>query len=107
MMTSREFIIVDVFAEQKYSGNQLNSRMFAEYHGIREDPATGSANSCLAGYLVKHRYFKSPSIDVCVEQGYEINRSSRLYLKAEEKTAGQIQVQVGGKVKLIAQGQFV
>ena len=37
--------------------NHLNVRFFAHYYGVPEDPATGSANGCLAGYLVKHRYF--------------------------------------------------
>ena len=75
--------------------------------GVPEDPATGSANSCLAAYLVKHRYFNTSTIDVHVEQGYEIDRPSRLYLKAKERSSGDILVKVGGKVQLIAKGQFV
>jgi len=38
--------------------NDLNVRVFAEYYGVTEDPATGSANGCLAGYLVNHNYLK-------------------------------------------------
>ena len=41
-----------VFAPETYStDNQLNVRVFTDYLGIPEDPATGSANGCLAGYL--------------------------------------------------------
>ena len=80
--------------------------MFAECVGVPEDPATGSANCCLAAYLVKHRYFESSKIDVRVEQGYEIGRPSLLYLKAEEIN-GKIDVAVGGKVVMIAKGQLV
>ena len=52
--------------------------MFAPGLGVSEDPATGSANGCLAGYLVEHRYFGTDYIDVQVEQGYEIGRPSLL-----------------------------
>jgi trans-2,3-dihydro-3-hydroxyanthranilate isomerase len=95
-----------VFCPQTYSKqNALNVRMFAPLYGIPEDPATGSANGCLAGYLVKYRYFGKARIDIRVEQGYEIGRPSILYLKAHE-AAGKIQVYVGGKVVLVAKGEF-
>ena len=70
---------------------------------IPEDPATGSANGCLAGYLVEHRYFGSDSIDVRVEQGYEIGRPSLLFLKAGRGSEG-IEVNVGGNVVMVASG---
>jgi trans-2,3-dihydro-3-hydroxyanthranilate isomerase len=93
-----------VFCPQTYSRkNNLNVRMFAPLYGIPEDPATGSANGCLAGYLVKHRYFKRDAIDIRVEQGYEINRPSLLYLKAHD-TGGRIHIRVGGKVVMVGQG---
>ena len=70
-----------------------------------KDPATGSANGCLAGYLVKHRYFAKAEIDVKVEQGYEIQRPSLLFLRASEK-GNAIEVNVGGKVFLVARGEL-
>jgi trans-2,3-dihydro-3-hydroxyanthranilate isomerase len=85
---------------------RLSARMFAEFLGVQEDPATGSANGCLAAYLVKHRYFGESRIEVQVEQGYEIQRPSLLYLKAEEQDGG-IDVFVGGKVVNVAQGVLV
>jgi trans-2,3-dihydro-3-hydroxyanthranilate isomerase len=102
--TSRE---VFVFCPEAYhKDNNINARMFAECVGVPEDPATGSANCCLAAYLVKHRYFESGKIDVRVEQGYEIGRPSLLYLQAEE-IDGKIDVAVGGKVVMIAKCQLV
>jgi trans-2,3-dihydro-3-hydroxyanthranilate isomerase len=86
--------------------NDLSVRVFVDYYGIPEDPATGSANGCLAGYLTKHRYFGQNRINVRVEQGYEIGRPSLLYLKAEEKTEA-IDVFVGGKAIMVAKGKFV
>jgi trans-2,3-dihydro-3-hydroxyanthranilate isomerase len=97
---------VFVFCRETYhKDNDVNARMFAECVGVSEDPATGSANCCLAAYLVKHRYFQSNKIDVRVEQGYEMGRPSLLYLKAEEKDAG-IDVAVGGKVVMVAKGEL-
>jgi trans-2,3-dihydro-3-hydroxyanthranilate isomerase len=89
------------------SQNQVNARMFDDFHGIAEDPATGSANGCLAAYLVKNRYYGSPVIDIKVEQGYEIGRPSLLFLKAEEEEGGTIVVSVGGRVIMVAGGELV
>ncbi len=86
--------------------NDISVRVFVEYYGIPEDPATGSGNGCLAGYLVKHRYFGRDSISLRSEQGYEIGRPSLLFLKAERKE-GNIGISVGGKSIVVAQGEFV
>lgn len=93
--------------ETNYPENHLSARMFADYLGVPEDPATGSANGCLAGYLVKYRYFGEDSIDVRVEQGYEIDRPSLLLLKAHQQANGEISVFVGGSVQMVAKGEFV
>lgn len=96
-----------VFCPETYKQeNDLNVRFFADYHGVPEDPATGSANGCLAAYLVKHRYFGKNRINIRVEQGYEIRRPSLLLLKAQEKKDG-IDVYVGGKVVMVAKGNFI
>ena len=92
--------------ETYHKDNHLCVRVFVDCFGIPEDPATGSGNGCLAGYLVKHRYWGEPHIDLRVEQGYEIQRPSLLFLKAEEKQ-GNIAISVGGKVVKIARGEFV
>ena len=96
-----------VFAPETYDPqNQLNVRMFADYYGVAEDPATGSANGCLAGYLVKHRYFGTEHIDLRVEQGHEIKRPSLLLLRARDHD-GQIEVSVGGTVVPVARGELL
>ncbi|MNY12463.1 Trans-2,3-dihydro-3-hydroxyanthranilate isomerase [compost metagenome] len=95
-----------VFSPETYnSENALNVRDFAEYYGIPEDPATGSSNGCLAAYLVKYRYFDNHKINIRVEQGYEIERPSLLFLEASDDN-GIINVHVGGKVVKIAQGEW-
>ena len=96
-----------VFSPETYrDANDLNVRVFVDYYNIPEDPATGSGNGCLAGYLVKHHYFGDDTIDIRVEQGYEINRPSLLLLRAENQ-AGEIMIYVGGRVVPVARGEFV
>ncbi len=96
-----------IFCPETYSQeNDLNVRVLADYYGVPEDPATGSANGCLAGYLVKNRYFDKDQINIRVEQGYEIGRPSLLLLKAEGNE-GRIDVFVGGKVIMIAKGELI
>lgn len=95
-----------IFAPQGYEeGQTLSVRMFAHYVGVPEDPATGSANGCLAGYLVKNKYFNSSSINIKVGQGYEIGRPSELSLMANELKE-RIEIKVGGKVIPIAEGYW-
>jgi len=91
--------------EARNKGNHLSVRVFTEVPGF-EDPATGSGNGCLAAYLVNHQYFVKNSINIRVEQGYEIGRPSLLLLKAEE-IEGKISVSVGGKAFIIASGEFI
>ena len=92
--------------EPHEKGNDLAARMVAEGDGVPEDPATGSAAGCLAGYLVEHRYLGTDSVEVRVEQGYEIQRPSLLHLQAERGEDG-IGVSVGGKVQMVARGELV
>ena len=96
-----------VFCPETIDPNrQLHVRVFTECFGIPEDPATGSANGCLAAYLAKHQYFGSPSIDITVEQGIEMGRSSLLYLRANY-TPTHCPVSIGGRVINIAKGEFI
>ena len=94
-----------VFSPEAYEKEQdLSVRVFVDYLGIPEDPATGSGNGCLAGYLVKNRYFDKSEINIVTGQGYEINRPSHIYLKAGG--TGSININVGGKVIKIAEGEW-
>lgn len=95
-----------VFSPETYSKeNDLNVRVLGLPEVMPEDPATGSGNGCLAAYLVKQRYFGSDSIDKRVEQGYEIGRRSLLLIRAAEAPGG-IEVDVGGRVRFVASGEF-
>jgi trans-2,3-dihydro-3-hydroxyanthranilate isomerase len=84
----------------------LSARMFANDLGVPEDPATGSAAGCLAAYLLEHGYLGTDSVDVRVEQGYELDRPSLLYLQAT-RDGDQTTVHVGGKVQMVAKGELL
>lgn len=92
------------FAPEGYESEQnISSRVFVEYLGIPEDPATGSGQGCLAGYLIKNNYFNSDSINIKIGQGYKINRPSVLLVKAHANKENII-IEVGGKVFPMANG---
>ena len=94
-----------IFARNKADNQTLRTRVFVNYLGIPEDPATGSASGCLAGYLLKHNYLGNKDVDIKIGQGYEINRPSEISLRAffAERS---IRIQVGGAVELNAQGTW-
>jgi trans-2,3-dihydro-3-hydroxyanthranilate isomerase len=105
-VAERQAKAILVFCPGAYSPqNNLNVRVFVPCYGVEEDPATGSGNGCLAGYLVQYRYFGSSEINIRVEQGYEIGRPSLIYLQASAKNES-IAVHVGGRVIPIARGEF-
>ncbi len=84
-----------------------HARMFAPASGIIEDPATGSAIGPLGAYLEYHDVLPSHSIgDVIeVEQGYEMNRPSKLKVQLIKKKQ-KINVFVSGRVRATADGNF-
>jgi trans-2,3-dihydro-3-hydroxyanthranilate isomerase len=87
--------------------NQLNARMFCFEQGkVAEDPATGSAGSCLLAYLLKNRMFGAEPVRVRVEQGYEVGRPSLLELDGTVTDAGAYSLQVGGQVQYVARGEW-
>lgn len=99
--SSNEFL---VFTTESYnSTDTLAVRVFVPEYGINEDPATGSANGCLAAYLVKHKFLGEGAIELSTAQGYEIDRPSRLLIKA--KIVEELyDLRVGGNVLYVAKG---
>jgi trans-2,3-dihydro-3-hydroxyanthranilate isomerase len=96
-----------VFCPESHDGkNHISVRFFADFYGITEDPATGSANGCLAGYLAKYRCLGTDSVSVRAEQGYEIGRPSLLYLEGSAQT-DPIAVSVGGRAVMVARGEWL
>jgi trans-2,3-dihydro-3-hydroxyanthranilate isomerase len=95
-----------VFAtETANQENDLNVRLFMPIPGYLEDPATGSANGNLAGYLLEHNFFNSNEINYRVEQGAFIGRPSLLKINAK-KSDDHYLIQVGGRVIVISEGKW-
>ena len=92
-------------AETLHDENDIHVRVLDDIYGAPEDPATGSANGCIAGYLVKYGLMNSDNIAIRSEQGYQIGRPSLLHLEARQ-TKDDIIIRVGGRVELVAQGQL-
>lgn len=96
-----------VFCAGGYNDEQqVQVRMFAGELGVSEDPATGSANGCLSAYLSRYQYFGGPDVDIRSGQGYEIERPSQLYLRSRRK-GDLFNIEVGGRVNLVASGQWL
>ena len=91
--------------EPREPGEDLSVRVFVDYFGVPEDPATGSANGCLAAYLAEHNVLGEGEVDAIVGQGHEIGRRSRIHLRAQKHASG-IDVFVGGQVVIVARGEF-
>lgn len=97
-LTTSPFLVTKETVE---AGNDYHTRMFALENGkLLEDAATGSANGCLLGYLLKHQ---KPEQSVIVEQGYEMGRQSILYLDGILKNE-LYTLKVGGRVVPIGRG---
>lgn len=96
-----------VFCTETYNkDNDIHVRVFCEDAGFPEDAATGSANGNLAGYLLDYNYFGSSQLQYRVEQGYQIGRESLLRIRAS-KAEDQFDINVGGKVFLVAKGEWL
>ncbi len=85
--------------------NDINVRLYMPIPGYLEDPATGSANGNLAGYLLEHNFFHANEINYRVEQGAFMGRPSLLKIKAQ-KSDDHFLIQVGGRVFVIAEGKW-
>jgi trans-2,3-dihydro-3-hydroxyanthranilate isomerase len=80
---------------------RLHARMLF-YNG--EDPATGSAAGCTAAWMVAHDVAQ-PDERVLIEQGVEMNRPSRIFVRAAQRDNRVVNVRVGGHSVEIMRGE--
>ena len=86
----------------------VHARMFADPIGIMEDPATGSAGGALGAYLVKNGVVEvGPTTEVVIEQGYEIDRPSRILVQVFSDDDEIKTIKVGGQVVMVAEGKIL
>ncbi|MHA1126057.1 MAG: PhzF family phenazine biosynthesis protein [Candidatus Heimdallarchaeota archaeon] len=94
--------------ETEFEDSDVHVRMFAPSVGVIEDPATGSAAGPLGAYLEHWKVLEGHKEEekMILEQGYEIQRPSKLVVQTIRKDEEIINVRVLGKVKLTAEGEF-
>jgi len=81
---------------------RLHARMLF-YNG--EDPATGSASGCAAAWMVEHGVAQ-PDQHVLIEQGMEMKRPSRIFVRASQHNGRVVNVRVGGNVVEVLRGEL-
>jgi trans-2,3-dihydro-3-hydroxyanthranilate isomerase len=79
----------------------LHARMLF-YNG--EDPATGSAAGCTAAWMVAHGV-AAPDQRVLIEQGVEMQRPSRIFVRASKHDNRIVNVRVGGSAVEVIRGE--
>lgn len=83
----------------------VHTRMFAPPIGVLEDPATGSASGALGAYLVQNGVVEvGPMTEILAEQGYELERPSRILIQVESDDDAIQQVKVGGQAVMVIEG---
>jgi trans-2,3-dihydro-3-hydroxyanthranilate isomerase len=82
---------------------RLHARMLF-YNG--EDPATGSAAGCAAAWMVAHG-IAQPDERVLIEQGLEMKRPSKIFVRASRNDNGVVNVRVGGNAVEIMRGEVM
>ena len=80
---------------------RLHARMLF-YNG--EDPATGSAAGCTAAWMVAHGVAQ-PEERVLIEQGIEMQRPSRIFVRASRRDNRVVNVRVGGNAIEVMRGE--
>jgi trans-2,3-dihydro-3-hydroxyanthranilate isomerase len=70
-----------------------------------EDPATGSAAGCAAAWMVEHGVAKSEE-RVLIEQGLEMKRPSRIFVRAARENDRVTKVRVGGNAVEVMRGEM-
>ena len=81
---------------------RLHARMLF-YNG--EDPATGSASGCAGAWMVEHKVAQ-PDERVLIEQGVEMKRPSRIFVRASRHNGRVVNVRVGGNVVEVLRGEI-
>jgi trans-2,3-dihydro-3-hydroxyanthranilate isomerase len=80
---------------------RLHARMLF-YGG--EDPATGSASGCATAWMVQHGVAQ-PDERVLIEQGIEMLRPSRIFVRASRRDNRVVNVRVGGNAVEVLRGE--
>ncbi len=100
--------LVVLSPETIHNDSHAHVRMFAPSAGVFEDPATGSAAGPIAAYLEANKVLSDQikGSKIILEQGYELNRPSKLIAECQFQNSDFAEIIVGGTVKKTAEGCF-
>jgi len=84
----------------------IQARMFAPLYGVPEDPATGSANVALAGFLASLRPEPDLMLKLLIAQGVDMGRPSLLEAAAEKKAGTVANMWIGGRCVTMMRGNL-
>jgi trans-2,3-dihydro-3-hydroxyanthranilate isomerase len=93
-------------ADAERPGSDMRARMYGPSVNVIEDPATGSACACLAGYLAA-RTPRDGTLRWVVEQGFEMGRPSIIEIEADKSGGAITGVRVGGRTVLVSKGELL
>ena len=104
LMKEAKVDMIYPFSRQTFEEkNSIHARGFAPFIGISEDPGTGSVASAL-GYYLNEKFSKENRI--IIEQGYEMQRPSNIFVKIDEVEGRANEIRVGGRVRLVFKGNL-
>lgn len=84
----------------------VRARMFSPIDGVGEDPATGSANAALAGFLAALDPLADMTLSLRIAQGVEMGRPSLLEASVVKESNRIAEVRIGGYSVSVMSGQL-
>jgi len=98
--------IIEVFTDDVANeSNNFRTRVFAPTFGYIEDPATGSGNSALGYYMIKHGLWKDDTITI--EQNGFKDRYNIVKLQRQSDINGNDRVWFGGGAMTRIEGKYI
>ena len=97
-------ILFYVRCERGRDDFDVRARMFAPLDGVPEDPATGSANTALAGLLASLDPKADGELRYRIAQGVEMGRPSVLEARVEKRGGAVASARIGGTSVLVGEG---
>lgn len=86
-----------IFTLETIENSVTQCRNLAPLYGIDEESATGTSNGALACYLFKYGKVSScKQINMTMEQGYSMNKPSKINVELKVKNNEVIDIKVGG-----------
>lgn len=84
---------------------EVTARVFAPFFGVPEDPATGSAAGCFGSYIIAvFGPGKAKTREFVVNQGAQMGRPSRMFVRIHLQGKEIVGVEVGGTVVKVGEG---